>query len=365
MHSDFSEPHVAKSRRLSWFLLASASIVFANYWLTRHTPSMLLGDVAVPPAWPVLVDTLLIIPLIYLFMFRRNGRRVWIGAAMMVGTGAFVANMILPEQSVPWLGQLRLVRNGMVALFALTELALLVTVARAAYRLYRRGNDVEAAIESGFKDRFGDVPIARLLTFEARMWFYALFAPRNYVAGSIAEERFSYHLKDGHASNQQGFIMLILIELPILHVLLMLFWSPVVAWIVSLMTAYGLCFLIGEYRASSRRQTSIDEDSVRVRFGLLPELQIPLTQIDRVDRSVVAVSRWAAGTVRFCDSGNPNIVIHLKEPIATANLFGSGRMVERVFLGLDKPQVFVDHLDDRLSTLQLRPGVDLERLEPH
>lgn len=347
-----SETRVAKSRRLSWFLLACASIVIANYWLTRHTPSMLLGNSAVPPAWPVLVDTLLIIPLIYLFVFRRNGRRIWIGVAMMVGTGAFFANLILPEHSVPWLSQLRIVRNGLGVLFALMELALLLTVARVIYRLYRSGNDAEAAIESGFRDRFGDSPIARLMTFEARMWFYALFAPKDYVAGSNAEERFSYHLKDGHASNQQGFIMLILIELPILHVLLMLFWSPVIAWIVSLMTVWGLCFLIGEYRACTRRQTSIDLDSVRVRFGLLPELQIPLAQIDRVDRSVVAVSRWAADTVRFCDSGNPNIVIHLKQPIVTTNLFGSGRMVDRVFLGLDKPQLFIERLDVRLSSLQ-------------
>ena len=354
---------MTKSRRYSWFLLASVSILFANYWLTRHTPSLLLGDLALPPAWPVLVDTLFIIPLIYLFMFRRNDRRVWVGVAMMVGTGAFVANMILPAESVPWLHSLRVVRNAVAVLVALTELALLFVVVRVIYTLYRSGKDVEVAIESGFKDRFGDSPIACLLTFEARMWFYALFAPRNYVAGSNAEERFSYHLKDGHASNQQGFIMLILIELPILHVLLMLFWSPVAAWIVSVLTAWGLCFLIGEYRASSRRQTSIDDDSVRVRFGLLPELQIPLAQIDRVDRSVVAVSRWAAGTVRFCDSGNPNIVIHLKQPIATANLFGSGRMVERVFLGLDKPQVFVDRLNDLLSTLQLRQGGEIERLE--
>lgn len=356
----FSESGMTKSRRLSWFLLASASIVFANYWLTRHTPSMLLGNAAVPPAWPVLVDTLLIIPLIHLFIFRRNGRRVWIGVAMMVCTGAFVANMILPEQSVPWLDNLKVVRNGVGALFALTEFALLFTVARVVYRLYRSGKDVEAAIESGFNVRFGDSPIARLMTFEARMWFYALFAPKNYVAGTRAEERFSYHLKDGHASNQQGFIMLILIELPILHVLLMLFWSPVVAWIVSLLTLWGLFFLIGEYRASTRRQTSIDEDSVRVRFGLLPELQIPLAQIDRVERSIVAVSRWAVGTVRFCDSGNPNIVIHLKQPLAAANLFGSGRMVDRVFLGLDKPQVFVDRLNDRLGSLQLRQGGKLD-----
>ncbi len=352
--SQLSESGMTKARRFSWFLLVSISIVFANYWLTRHTPSMLLGNVAVPPAWPVLVDTLLIIPLIYLLMFRRNGRRVWIGAAMMVGTGALIANFILPDHSVPWLDNLRVVRNIVAGLFALTELALLSVVSRVIYKLYRSGEDAEAAIESGFRNRFGDSSIARLLTFEARMWFYALFAPKTYMAGPRAEERFSYHLKDGHASNQQGFIVLILIELPILHVLLMLFWSPLIAWIVSLMTVWGLCFLIGEYRASSRRQTSMDDDSVRVRFGLLPELEIPLAQIDRVDRSVVTVGRRLTGAVRFCDSGNPNIVIHLKQAIAAPNLFGSARMVDRVFLGLDKPQVFVDRLDDRLKALQLR-----------
>jgi hypothetical protein len=252
---------MTKSRRLSWFLLVSISIVFGNYWLARHTPASLLGGAAGPPAWPVLIDTLLVIPLIYLFMFRRNGRRVWIGTAMMVGLGAFAANSIRPEQPGPWLDHLKAMRYGLGGVLALVELGLVLSVLHVIYVSHRGGRDLEAAIESGFNGRFGDSSVARLLAFEARMWFYALFVGKGHVAGKISEERFSHHMKDGHASNQQGFIVLILFELPILHVLLTLFWNSSVAWIVSLLSAWGLCYLIGEYRATYRRQTSIGEDT--------------------------------------------------------------------------------------------------------
>jgi hypothetical protein len=340
-----------KLRRLRWFVPFAIAIYFANAWLSHRPPAVLRVPGALAPEWPVLFDALLTIPLAYLFVFRRDGRRALAGAAMLAVGGVMVAGWIVPVASQHWLGALQIGRNLLAGVFVLGEIALAVSLARLTLRLLRNGNDPEHAIADTLRARFGDTPIARLLAFEVRMWFYALFASAKRDLVFAGDEHFTCHAKDGHASNQQGFILLILIELPIVHVLLSLFWQPRGALVVSLFSLWGLCFLIAERRATLRRPISLDGEHLYVRYGLGAELALPLTRIAEAEAHREAVARRVPGALRYCEAGVPNICIHLDPALDVAGLFGGSASIERVYLGVDAPGRFLERLNARLVTV--------------
>ncbi len=346
-----------KLHRLAWFLPLAAAVYLGNAWIVRHPWDALVAPNGIAPEWPVLVDVLVTVPLLYLIAFWRNGRRAWIGAGMIAATGIVIADWIVPAESRQWLDALGTLRHLVVALIVVGEGALIVGVARLIGRLSRQGGNVETAIDSAVHSTFGDAPVARLLAFEARMWFYALFASSRRPQVFAGDEHFTYHLKDGHASNQQGFIVLILIELPILHVLLTLFWHAQAAWIVTLLTVWGLCFLVGEYRASTRRPISVDGEAVYVRYGLAAEVRIPLQHIASVRPSRIPVRRRTPGVLRYCEAGDPNVCIELAPPLLLPGMFGAESSIERIYLGLDAPERFITSLRGRIGAHSgMNPG---------
>ncbi|MEO7325289.1 MAG: hypothetical protein ABIW82_10725 [Dokdonella sp.] len=337
-----------KHQRLAWFVPLALLVYFANAWFARHPPPAVVATGTIVPEWPMLFDLLVTVPLAYLIAFRRQGRQPWMGAAMLAGTGVMVAGWIVPEQSRHWLGFLQAGRNLFAAVVVLGEIALALSLARLTLRLLRDGNDPERAVAAALHARFGDTPVARLLAFEVRLWFYALFATAKRRLTFAGDEHFSCHAKDGHASNQQGFILLILIELPIVHVLLSLFWQWKGACVVSALSLWGLCFLIAERRATLRRPISMDGDRLYVRYGLGAELVVPLARITAVAPHRDAVARRIPDTLRYCESGAPNICVRLSPALDVPGLFGGSRKIEWIYLGVDAPGRFLSHLSARL-----------------
>ena len=341
--------HPDKLRRLAWFLPLALLVYAANAWLVRSPPAHLVAPGALAPEWPVLFDLLLMVPLLYLIAFRRDRRRALTGAVALAVAGVMIAGWIVPLASQHWLGILQTGRNLLIAAFVVGEIALAVGLARLTLKLLRVGNDPERAIASALHARFGDSAVARLLAFEVRMWFYALFASARRKLVYAGDEHFTCHAKDGHASNQHGFILLILIELPIVHVLLSLFWTATAAWIVSAFSLWGLAFLLGEHRATLRRPVSLDAEHLHVRYGLCAELAVPLDRISAVSPHGERVSRRSPGTLRYCDAGVPNVCITLDPVLDVPGLFGDTRPVARIYLGVDAPARLLGSIRARIA----------------
>jgi hypothetical protein len=341
-------------RRLAWFAPLALLVYVGNAVLVRSPPTGLLPAGAAAPDWPVLFDLLVLVPLLYLGLFWRDRRRALAGAAMLALVGLVLADWIVPPESRNWLGPLQAGRNLLIAAFVAGEIVLAVGLARMTLRLLRDGDDPELAIASALHARFGDSAVARLLAFEVRMWFYALFASPRRPLSYAGDEHFSCHAKDGHASNQQGFLLLVLLELPIAHVLLALFWHPPAAWIVTALSAWGLVYLLGEYRATLRRPISLDVDNLHLRYGLSAELMLPLERIASAQPHGERVARRTAGSLRYCDAGVPNVCLIVEPPIEVAGLLGQSRPIRRIYLGVDAPARFLDHLNGTLAGVRAR-----------
>lgn len=160
-----------------------------------------------------------------------------------------------------------------------------------------------------------------------RVWTFALFANRINGADFEGDVHFFHAEKDHTKSSMLGFIVIILIELPIAHLLLTLFISHQVAAVISMLTIFGLLFMVGEYRAIDKRPTSVSSREIIVRYGIFNVYRIPRASISSISLHTGRVPR-SPKVKRFNWSGAPNIEIALKD-------------ATKVYLGLDKPDEFV------------------------
>lgn len=339
--------------KLAWFAPLAMLVYGGNAMLVQAPPANLLPADGFAPEWPVLFDLLVLVPMLYLGLFWRDRRRALAGMATLAVAGLVFADWIMPPESRHWLGPLQTGRNLLIAAFVAGEIVLAAGLARLTLGLLREGVDPEQAIARALDARFGDGAVARVLAFEVRMWFYALFASPARALAYAGDEHFSCHAKDGHASNQQGFLLLVLIELPIAHLLLALIWHSTAAWIVTAFSAWGLVFLLGEYRATLRRPISLDADTLYLRYGLSAELQLPIDRIAIARPHAARVARRTEGTLRYCEAGVPNVCLVVEPPISAPGLLGDSRPIREIYLGVDAPARFLDRLDARMACARM------------
>lgn len=341
----------ARRKRLRGFLAFFALIVAGNAWLGRHPPAALVVPGSDAPEWPILIDLLLVAPLVYLVLFCREGHKAWLKAAAIALAGISIAGWIVPEANQHLLASLRQLRNALAALALGGEILLAAVLARAVIRVLGERSDPEHAVSRVLRERFGDTPVARLLAFEVRMWFWALFGSARRELRFAGDAHFGTHRKDGHASNQQGFLLLIGAEIPLVHGLLAVFWSHAAACAVTALSLWGFVFLLGEYRASLRRPISISDSALHIRYGLGAELVVPLQRIAEVARHGSHVPRRRAGVLRYCEAGAPNVRLELSPPLQVAGVFGGERPIERIYLGVDDVGAFLAAIQHRCQAL--------------
>jgi hypothetical protein len=244
--------------RQTWFAASIISMTAAYVAAFRIFPL---------PDWTLLVDFSLTLPLLHYVLFRPVLKKWLLRWAQLIGLGILLGSLIIPPSSRliwPWL---EMARSTALGLLLPIELAAFAGIAYAIWKLARLDGDIDNAMRSAINERLGKSMSANLVLFEARVWLYALGKLKQVrYAGT---RHFSYAHQQGNASNQLGFIIAILFELPLAHMLLHFIWSPRAARIASALSAWGLLYLIAEYRATLLRPVSIDDRALLIRYGIL------------------------------------------------------------------------------------------------
>lgn len=326
---------VARHPRLQ-FWVPALLVWLGNVLLLRHWQA-LTGQVAGDGA--MAFDLLLMLPALYLWLHRAQGRIAWLGAAGVLGIDLLLGRAVLPPRHLPlwdWLGWLRWVVS---ATFLVAEIAIAGWIVRALRRL--RGDvNREVALDSLLR---ASVPapgrFAGVLRLEARMWLFAL-SRRPAGAGYPGRAHFAVHAQHGNASNQQAFLWLMALEMPLMHLLLHLAWSPSAALVVSALSFYGWLWMLAEYRATLVRPVSLEDDALHLRHGLFVDARVPLAAVRSVEAWTQGVARRRRGRLRCYGMGAPNVRIRLHPGSFVAGVFGP-RETSDIVLGVDAPGAFV------------------------
>lgn len=329
--------------RFRWaFTAFAAAVIAANAVLVHQHPS-LAGAPA--PEWPVMFDLLLFLPLVCLALHWRQGwRTAALKAAAVAGLGALAGSLILPADSKLLWRTVEELRLLLIVGVLLVQAGVLVMLLRAVFNA-RHGQNLELALAEAIRQRFGDTAFARVLQLEGRLWLYAL-ARRPVRHAFPGHRHFSVGRQGMNASNQFAFLVLVGAELPVAHLLLMMF-DPFVALVVTSLSAYGFLFLLAEYRATQLRPVSVTEDGLQLRHGVATDLRLDWDAIASVSPTCGAVRR-ARGELRMVGMGEANVRIELKAGTSLPGLFGS-RPVERIHLGVDDPEGLLAEIRARQS----------------
>ncbi|WP_100657472.1 hypothetical protein [Alteromonas flava] len=284
--------------------------------------------------WLYLLDVLVVLPLLCVFCFT-DYKTAMLKALVLCSAALVIASFIIPQDAKNVMFYIDDGRYFVIGFLLLFELIALLTVYFAIAILLKQQHDPDQSIEQTLKRYLGDSPIVSWLSFETRLWTFALFArhiePTNYAGQAY----FTYHRKDGAQSNLLGFIILIAIEIPVVHLLLHFLWSPLVATVITVITFLSLIFFFAEYRALPKRPIAITGSELLIRVGLYPTYRVTLTNVQSVsiNRERVARQRHIK---RYNYAGVPNVVIRLKQPQG---------QISAIYLGLDDPKAFKQYLD--------------------
>lgn len=334
-----------RRRATLWAAGFAVAIYALNWLLLRQRPDWLY-DGGTLLQWPVAFDLLLTVPAVYWWLHRRDRRRAWLGALALAGFGVWIASLLLPDTSGPFWSAMRALRGIGIALIVLVEIGIIVTMLRLVVRLARERNP-DDALRDGVQQRIGTTLAARVVAFDMRMWLHVFARPRSAWI-YLGDTHFSYHRKDANASNQLGFLILLAIDLPIAHVVLMAFVSATAAWIVTALTVLSLALMYGHYRATLRCPISLTRDTLYLRYGLaVAEAAIPLDAIASAAACGDEVPRRAPGLLRLSDAGSPNVRIALREPVTVTGWFGIAHDIDTLAVGLDQPREFLAELNAR------------------
>lgn len=339
--------------------LGFAAAVYLVSWQLLHNPWFAAAARGPLPQWPVMFDLLLSVPVLYGWLHRREPRRAWLGALALAGTGILVGAYILPDAGGPLWQALGALRNlGVLAVLAF-EFWAIASVLRLIAGLAREANP-DYALREGIRARFGDGAAGRMMAFEARVWLQVFAGMRRHwhYAGDV---HFGYHRKDDNAGNQQVFLFLLLIDLPVAHFLLALFGYVTAAWVFTVLNLLSLAFLFAHYRASLRCPVSLDADTVYVRYGLtVAECALPLAAVVAAEPHQGVAPRRGEGLLRLNESGEPNLRLELAQAHSIDSWFGLRRQVRVLYLGLDQPAAFLAELNRRRAAREPAPPAPVQ-----
>jgi membrane protein YdbS with pleckstrin-like domain len=273
------------------------------------------------------------------FLCVKDKKEALLKSLLLLCLAVLIGSYVIPEQSKMIWHYLENGRYFVLGIILVFEFVAISTVYLAIKTALVKREDPDISIAKPINKHFGDGIFGSLLCFETRMWTFALFANRINLTSYHGECHFTYHKKDGAQSNLFGFILLIVFEIPIVHLLLFFIWSPLAANVLTLLTILSLVFFIAEYRAVSKRPISLNEDSLLIRYGLYQPFLIPLNNIKNISKNNEFIKR-ANSVKRYNYAGTPNVMIQLIEPIGN---------IKQVYLGVDDAQQFITAISDKVS----------------
>lgn len=313
-----------KKQQVPLLLLLSMAAVWSFYYLSQGSWNDFGRN---KPEWLLLIDGLLVLPLACWFCIddkKQAALKALVYACLMVLLGSF----IIPEanQNIwQWLSSGRFV---VLALFALFELTVMVTVFVAIKAALNGEDDPDQAIQQPIERLLGTGWVSQIMAFEARVWVYVLFDKRVNRSAFRGDAHFFGDQKDGTQSNLLGFILIMAFEIPLMHVLLHFIWSPLAANVISGLTLFSLLWFTAEYRAIAIRPVSISSQGLIIRYGLFNPWVLKWSAIRSIESSQGPVQRQK-GVKRFNMFGEPNIKITTKDG-------------QCIYLGLNQPVQFLE-----------------------
>lgn len=280
-------------------------------------------------------DLILTTPILAFFLSKRRLPK-W-ALSTLVLTGIVTAWLIIPKEQQQHLDYLR---------FIIVPLIEVIVLGKVVYTVYRtiqslRGNpDHLTAITESAEKATGSTVAGNFFGAEFALFYYAFFT---WKKQDIAESDFTSHRTSGVTAIYAGILMVLAAETICVHILSAR-WSESLAWILTIGSIYSMLLLFGWIKSTVRRPVSVNTDTLIIRNGLAPAFHIPLSTIERIEKSE-ATPEATGHTYRQALLGElepHNIILHLKESVTCKMIYGKRKNCDTIFLHIDNKEAFFE-----------------------
>ena len=229
----------------------------------------------------------------------------------------------------------------------LVELTVLGVIVWKIYQarqhfLSMEGGDFQRKLEVVLMETFNSKVAARLAGSEISMFYYLLFKWKR-------DEGFTYHRKSGILTILIAVALIAITETVVVH-LLLVNYSPVLAWILFFLSAYSSLQIISLAKAVALRPVYFDQKQLYLNYGWLIQTDIDLDNIQSIapfkakddeDKDAYLFMGLMRG------SEEHGVMIEMKEPVKVSKLWGV-KEATKIFLPIDEVEGFVGFVVGKL-----------------
>lgn len=318
------------------FVLISIAIIALSAVIINST---LFGQQSNLISLGITLDLVLGIPLLYYFLISRKLNVPSVTALVVFLICIGIASLILPAENQLYLNK---IKNILI----ITELILfiyLIIKAKAIISGYKRqkisSNDFILNIRTSFLQEMGENIASSILASEISMLRYGLLWWKLEKETSSTAVAFSTHKKSGYATVWTVFIIVILIETALVHLLLWK-WNIVIAIVATALSVYGLIFFVADLASLIKRPITVSYDKLFIRVGIRWNSIIDLNNIKSVEIIKNFDKEKEPDTLDCSIMRDPNIKISLYEPITVHGLYGIKKQSSSITINIDDEIAF-------------------------
>ena len=187
-----------------------------------------------------------------------------------------------------------------------------------------------------------------MVSAEIAVMYYGFI---NWKTYAIGPNEFSYHKRSGSPSLFYALLMIIAVETFALHVVVIK-WSVVAAWILTVLSVYSAFQIFGIARSFSKRPIVIDEGELYLKYGILAELKIRIEDITEVE-----LSRRFTGEDKHVQRISPlgeleafNTILYLKQNYIIHGMYGFKKDVKTLLLHVDEKEHFKSSIEKLINS---------------
>src|SRR5689334_13552592 len=233
--------------------------------------------------WPdliaigVMLDLIVMVPAVYWFLAVRRGGWPRLSVVPVVLLGILGSALLMPQDR-------GLLREVVGVLAIPYEIGLVTWIAVRTRRALRRTPGDGDTLER-FREVAREVLPARraadAVAFEMAVLYYALLSWRR--RPEDLDGAFTNHRKSGYGAFVFAVLIMVLAEAIPVHILLMR-WSVVAAWALTILSLYAVVFFLADWRAARFHPILLDGEALRIRVGLRWRIRVPREQIAAVHK---------------------------------------------------------------------------------
>ncbi|HSK77313.1 MAG TPA: hypothetical protein VLQ45_12740 [Thermoanaerobaculia bacterium] len=282
----------------------------------------------------LMFDLLVTVPLAYYLLAVRRGGWSPLTLGIVVSLSFAGATLVFPGERA-LLGRL----FQIVSIPA--ELGIVTWVAVRTWRSVRRGgragaDDLPERLRNVARDVLPLRRVADAISFEMTILTYALFAWRRRPHAPADQDAFSYHQKSGYGAIVFALMIITLAEAVPIHILVTR-WSPLAAWVLTALSAYGIFWFLADWRATRLRPHLLDEDALQIRTGLRWSVRIPR---ERIAALHTKLPPGAGPVLRAALPGASQLWLELDEPVSAEGPYGIERRARWIAVAVDDRERF-------------------------